>query len=103
MGTKDMQNMQGVRNPSGVVMSRVRQCVDTSELMSIFIDLNKFDSSVQAQLWALTSEQQVAVINPGIYLQNVRNPSTAVMSRINNVLAGNDAFGKPLRGNSPTR
>lgn len=94
--TKDVQVVQGVRNPSGVVMSRVRQFVDTSELMTIFIDLNQVDSATQSQLWALTPEQQAAVISPGIYLQNVRNPSTAVRSRINNVLAGKDAFGKPL-------
>jgi len=93
---KDVMNVQNARNPSGVVMSRVRQISETSELMSIFIDINQFESSVQAQLWALTPEQQTAVINPGIYLQNVRNPSTAVRSRIKNVLAGNDAFGKPL-------
>lgn len=93
---KDLQNLQNVRNPSGVVMSRVRQVVDTSELMSIFIDINQFDRSVQEQLLALTPEQQLNVINPGIYLQNVRNPSTAVRSRMNNVLAGKDAFGKPL-------
>mmetsp|Transcript_96640 Transcript_96640/g.273685 ORF Transcript_96640/g.273685 Transcript_96640/m.273685 type:complete len:425 (+) Transcript_96640:57-1331(+) len=95
--TADVQNMANVRNPSGVVMSRVRQFVDVGELMHIFIDINKFDSAVQQDLWTLTPEQQAAVINPGIFLQNVRNPSTAVRSRINNVLAGNDAFGKPLR------
>merc|ERR1719464_430398 len=94
--TKDLMNVQNTRNPSGVVMSRVRQFADTSELMSIFIDINQFDGTVQAELWALTPEQQSAVINPGIYLQNVRNPSTAVRSRMKNVLAGNDAFGKPL-------
>lgn len=94
--TKELQNLQGVRNPSGVVMSRVRALVDTTELMSIFIDLNQLDTGSQSQLWALTSEQQSLVMSPGIYLQNVRNPSTAVRSRINNVLAGRDAFGKPL-------
>jgi len=88
---KDLQNLHNVRNPSGVVMSRVRQAVDTSELMSIFIDLNQFDRVVQQQLLALTPEQQIAVISPGIYLQNVRNPSTAVRSRINNILAGKEA------------
>jgi len=93
--TKDVQHMPGVRNPSGVVMSRVRQIVDTSELLSIFIDINGLDSQSQAQLWALNPNQQAAVMSPGIFLQNVRNPSTAVLSRINNVMAGNDAFGKP--------
>merc|ERR1711948_212694 len=82
-------------------MSRVRQFVEIGELMNIFIDLNHFDHSVQQELWNLTPEQQAAVINPGIYLQNVRNPSTAVRSRINNVLAGNDAFGKPSRVEDP--
>jgi len=92
---RDVPNMQNARNPSGIVMSRVRQFVDVSELMTIFIDINQFDGAVQAELWALSPEQQQAVINPGIYLQNVRNPSTAVRSRIKNVLSGNDAFGKP--------
>lgn len=91
---KDMQGLHGVRNPSGVVMSRVREAVDTGELMSIFIDLNNFDSAVQQELSSLTPEQQVEVISPGIYLQNVRNPSTAVRSRINNVLAGREAVGR---------
>lgn len=93
---KDIQNVSNARNPSGVVMSRVKQSCDIGELMSIFIDINQFDSQVQTDLWNLTPEQQSAVISPGIYLQNVRNPSTAVRSRIKNVLAGNDAFGKPL-------
>jgi hypothetical protein len=93
---KEFQNLHGVRNPSGVVISRVRQFVEIGELMSIFIDLNQLDTTAQEQLMALNSEQQSLVITPGIYLQNVRNPSTAVRSRINNVLAGNDAFGKPL-------
>lgn len=93
---KELQNLQNVRNPSGVVMSRVKTVVDTSELMSIFIDINQFDRSMQEQLLSLAPDQQQAVINPGIYLQNVRNPNTAVRSRINNVLAGRDAFGKQI-------
>jgi hypothetical protein len=93
---KEFQNTPGIRNPSGVVMSRVRQFVEIGELVTIFIDLNQLDHSAQEQLLALNSEQQAAVITPGIYLQNMRNPSTGVRSRIMNVLAGNDAFGKPL-------
>jgi len=93
---KDIMNVSNARNPSGVVMSRVKSFAEIGELMSIFIDINQFDSTVQNELWGLTPEQQNAVISPGIYLQNVRNPSTAVRSRIKNVLAGNDAFGKPM-------
>lgn len=93
---KDLSTLHGVRNPSGVVMSRVKTTVDTSELMSIFVDINQFDRPMQEQLMTLNPEQQQMVINPGIYLQNVRNPNTAVRSRINNVLAGRDAFGKPI-------
>jgi len=93
---KDVHNVSNARNPSGVVMSRVKQFCEISELMSIFIDINQFDGSVIQELWNLSPEQQNQIISPGIFLQNVRNPSTAVRSRIKNVLAGNDAFGKPL-------
>jgi len=92
----DLQNLRGVRNPSGVVMSRIKTVVDVSELLTIFIDLNQFDRGMQDELVRLTPEQQLQVINPGIYLQNVRNPGAAVRSRIKNVLDGRDAFGKPL-------
>lgn len=91
---KEMANLASVRNPSGVIMSRVRGVVDIKELMSIFVDLNQFDRGVQDALEQLTEEQKVAVISPGIYLQNVRNPSIAVRSRINNVLAGKEAVGR---------
>lgn len=93
---RDLQTLQGVRNPSGVVMAKVKTVVDISELMSIFVDLNQFDRQMQEQLLQLNPDQQMHVINPGIYLQNVRNPNTAVRSRINNVLKGLDAFGKPI-------
>jgi len=94
---KDMINMNGVRNPSGVVMSRVKTAVATDELLSIFIDINSLDRNISDQLWDLTPVQQNAVMAPGIYVQNVRNPSTAVRSRIQQVLAGNDAMGSSSR------
>lgn len=93
---RDLSNLEGARNPSGVVMSKVKTVIDVSELVSIFIDLNSIERSMEERLMELTPEQQANVIAPGIYLQNVRNPNTAVRSRINNVLSGNDAFGKPL-------
>ncbi|CAK0888688.1 unnamed protein product [Prorocentrum cordatum] len=85
--------MSGVRNPSGVVMSRVRAVADPNDLTAIFIDLNGLDTSCEEKLWALTPDQRAAVIAPGIYVQNVRNPVTAVLSRIQNVLDGAHAIG----------
>jgi len=98
---RDVANTHGVRNPSSFIMSRVRALADPRELVSIFIDLNGLDRSVADQLWTLTAEQQSAVIAPGIYVQNVRNPSTAVRSRITQVLAGNDAVGPSRRSDAP--
>lgn len=89
----DIGNLGGVRNPSGVVMSRVKTVAQPQELTAIFIDINGLDEGVQQELSELSLEQQAAVIAPGIYVQNVRNPSTAVRSRIAQVLAGNDAMG----------
>lgn len=41
--------------------------------------------------WWPRAPREASVIGPGIYLQNVRNPSTVVRSRMNNVLAGREA------------
>jgi len=94
----ELANMRGVRNPSGVVMARVKQVANTQELLTIFVDLNKLDAQVSDELWALTEEQQVAIMAPGIYIQNARSPSVAARSRIRHVLAGNDAMGGAKRG-----
>lgn len=94
----DTTILRGVRNPNGVIMSKVRSVADIGELLVIFIDLNQLDEEVQEELWGLTPEQQASVVNPGIFMQNVRNPSGAVRIRINNVLAGRDAFGNPFMG-----
>lgn len=90
---KDIGSMHSVRNPSGIIMSRVKAVVDSNEILSIFIDLNSLDRNVADELWGLTPDQQSAVIAPGIYVQNARNPSTAVRSRIQQVSMGNDAMG----------
>merc|ERR1719189_1715675 len=84
--------MTGVRNPSGVVMSRVKAVANPDELLTIFIDINQLDRACEAKLWNLTPEQRANVIAPGIFLQNVRNASTAVRSRIANVLCGRGAM-----------
>uniref|UniRef100_A0A7S4SJ11 Uncharacterized protein n=1 Tax=Alexandrium monilatum TaxID=311494 RepID=A0A7S4SJ11_9DINO len=97
---RDVASTQSVRNPSSFIMSRVRALADPRELVSIFIDLNGLDRGVADQLWELSPEQQSAVIAPGIYVQNVRNPSTAVRSRIQQVMAGNDAVGPSRRSTS---
>lgn len=89
---REIGTMRSVRNPSGVVMSRIRSIAKTDELLAIFIDINGLDRSVESQLWDLTSEQRAAVMAPGIYVQNVRNPSTAVRSRISNVVEGRGAM-----------
>merc|ERR1719167_948274 len=89
----DLANMQGVRNPSGVVMKRVKQVTNTQEMLTIFIDINQLDQQVAQELWELSEEQQQAVIAPGIYIQNARSSTVAARSRIRQVLAGNDAMG----------
>jgi len=94
----DLGNMWGVRNPSGVVMARVRQVASTQELMAIFIDINNIERTVADELWSLQEDQQTAVMAPGIYIQNARSPSVAARSRIRQVLAGNDAMGGAKRG-----
>jgi len=93
----DLASVRNVRNPSGIVMARVKQIANVTEMLSIFIDLNQIDRSVAEELWALTEEQQAAVMAPGIYIQNVRNTSVATRSRIRQVLNGNDAMGGPPR------
>jgi len=93
----DLASVRNVRNPSGIVMARVKQIANVTEMLSIFIDLNEIDRSVAEELWALAEEQQVAVMAPGIYIQNVRNSSVAARSRIRQVLIGNDAMGGPPR------
>jgi len=97
----DLATVRNVRNPSGVVMARVKQIANVTEMLAIFIDLNQIDRSAAEELWALTEEQQAAVMAPGIYVQNVRNTSVAARSRIRHVLAGNDAMGGPPR-NGPS-
>ncbi|CAJ1444643.1 unnamed protein product [Effrenium voratum] len=89
--------MRGVRNPSGVVMSRIKQVATPEELLTIFVDLNSLDRAVEAKLWELTPEQRMEVLAPGIFVQNVRNTSTAVRSRIANVLEGRSAMTRPPR------
>ncbi|CAK0802973.1 unnamed protein product [Prorocentrum cordatum] len=97
----ELGNMSGIRNPSGVVMARVRQTVSTQEMVAIFIDINQLDSSVAAELWALPEEQQQAVMGPGIFIQAARNPSTIARTRMRNVLDGRDAMGGPPRSAPP--
>mmetsp|Transcript_78209 Transcript_78209/g.155019 ORF Transcript_78209/g.155019 Transcript_78209/m.155019 type:complete len:479 (-) Transcript_78209:98-1534(-) len=97
----DLATVRNVRNPSGVVMARVKQVANVTEMLAIFIDLNQIDRAAAEELWALTEEQQAAVMAPGIYIQNVRNTSVAARSRIRHVLAGNDAMGGPPR-NGPS-
>lgn len=92
---RELGNMRGVRNPSGVVMSRVKSMVNPDELGAIFVDLNGLDRACEEKLWSLTPEQRAAVIAPGIYVQNVRNPSTAVRSRIQRILDGQSAVDRP--------
>jgi len=96
----DLGNMWGVRNPSGVVMARVKQVASVQELMAIFVDLNNIDRNAADELWALAEEHQVAVMAPGIYIQNARSPSVAARSRIRQVLAGNDAMGGAKRNST---
>lgn len=95
---QELGNMHGVRNPSGVVMARVKQAASTQELLTIFIDINSIEGGVSEELWTLSEEQQIAVMAPGIYVQNARNSSVAVRTRIRHVLAGNDAMGGAKRG-----
>jgi len=97
----DLATVRNVRNPSGVVMARVKQIANVTEMLAIFIDLNQIDRAAAEELWALAEEQQAAVMAPGIYIQNVRNTSVAARSRIRHVLAGNDAMGGPPR-NGPS-
>ncbi|CAL1147342.1 unnamed protein product [Cladocopium goreaui] len=89
---RELGNMHDVRNPTGVVISRIKQIVTPDELLQIFIELNGLDQDVEAKLWELTPEQRIEVLAPGIYVQNVRNTSTAVRSRIGNVLEGRKAM-----------
>eukprot|EP00435_Cladocopium_sp_Y103_P027966 s1539_g6.t4 len=91
---RELGNMYDVRNPSGVVISRI---VTPDELLQIFIELNGLDQDVEAKLWELTPEQRIEVLAPGIYVQNVRNTSTAVRSRIGNVLEGRKAMTRVAR------
>jgi len=92
---REIGTMRSVRNPSGVVMSRIRSIAKVDELISIFVDINGLDRNVEAQLWELTPEQRSQVIAPGIYMQNARNASTAVKTRIQNVLEGRSAMSRP--------
>mmetsp|Transcript_87975 Transcript_87975/g.278153 ORF Transcript_87975/g.278153 Transcript_87975/m.278153 type:complete len:534 (-) Transcript_87975:86-1687(-) len=92
---REIGTMRSVRNPSGVVMSRIRAIAKTDELLAIFVDINGLDRSVEDKLWDLTPEQRAAVMAPGIFLQNVRNPSVAVRSRISNVVEGRSAMQRP--------
>jgi len=93
---KELGNMNGVRNPSGVVMARVKQVANTSELLTIFIDINQIDNEIASELWALPEEHQAGVMAPGIFIQNARG-GAATRSRIRNVLAGQDAMGGARR------
>lgn len=97
----ELGNMSGIRNPSGVVMARVKQTVSTQEMVAIFIDINQLDSSVASEMWALPEEQQQAVMGPGIFIQAARNPSTIARSRMRNVLDGRDAMGGAPRQPPP--
>ncbi|CAE7488078.1 unnamed protein product [Symbiodinium pilosum] len=63
----ELGNMGGVRNPSGVVMSRIKSVVSPDELLAIFVDLNGLDRAVEAKLWELSPEQRAEVLAPGIY------------------------------------
>ena len=92
---REIGTMRSVRNPSGVVMSRIRSIAKVDELISIFVDINGLDRNVEAQLWELTPEQRSQVIAPGIFVQNARNASTAVKTRIQNVLKGRSAMSRP--------
>lgn len=92
---REIGTMRSVRNPSGVVMSRIRSIAKVDELISIFVDINGLDRNVEAQLWELTPEQRSDVIAPGIFVQNARNASTAVKTRIQNVLEGRSAMSRP--------
>jgi len=92
---REIGTMRSVRNPSGVVMSRIRSIAKVDELISIFVDINGLDRNVEAQLWELTPEQRSQVIAPGIFVQNARNASTAVKTRIQNVLEGRSAMSRP--------
>jgi len=97
---REIGTMTGVRNPTGVVMSRVRHIASPDELAAIFVRINDLDRNVESKLWELTADQRQAVIAPGIYVQNVRNPSTAVGSRINNVINGREAMGRQMQSHS---
>merc|ERR550525_70328 len=79
-------------------MTRVKQVANTQELLAIFVDINGIDNNVAEELWNLTEEQQIAVMAPGVYIQNARSSSVAARSRIRQVLAGNDAMGGARRG-----
>eukprot|EP00927_Polykrikos_kofoidii_P009619 TRINITY_DN14016_c0_g1_i1.p1 TRINITY_DN14016_c0_g1~~TRINITY_DN14016_c0_g1_i1.p1 ORF type:complete len:500 (-),score=83.73 TRINITY_DN14016_c0_g1_i1:36-1487(-) len=88
---RDQKEMRGVRNPSGVVMSRVKSVASNEELTTIFVDLNSLGKTVADKLWSLTPQQRADVIAPGIYVQNVRNPANVVRSRISRVEEGRTA------------
>jgi len=94
---REIGTMRGVRNPSGVIMSRVRAVASPEELVAIFIDLNGLDRAVEAKLWGLSPDQRAAVLAPGIYVQNVRNTSVAVRSRIARVVEGKNAMSRSHR------
>jgi len=93
----DLATVRNVRNPSGVVMARVKQIANVTEMLAIFIDLNQIERPAAEELWGLTEDQQASVMAPGIYIQNVRVTSVAARSRIRHVLAGNDAMGGAKR------
>lgn len=92
---RELGSMRGVRNPSGVVMSRIKTVLSPEELIAIFVDINSLDKVIEAILWELTPDQRMEVLAPGIYVQNVTNTCTAVRSRIVNVLQGKSAMNRP--------
>lgn len=80
-----------VRNPSAAFMTLVREVCRFEELRAIFIAINCVNAAVEEDLCAMSKEQQEAVLDPGIYLQNTRNPSDVVRSRMKRVGSGLEA------------
>lgn len=92
----ELGNMRSVRNPTGLLMSKVRNRTTVDERVAIFIDVNDLDRGTEERLWDLTDEQKELVMFPGMVLQNVRDMSYVVRSRITKVLQGRDALGREI-------
>eukprot|EP00929_Paragymnodinium_shiwhaense_P057027 TRINITY_DN28542_c0_g1_i2.p1 TRINITY_DN28542_c0_g1~~TRINITY_DN28542_c0_g1_i2.p1 ORF type:complete len:365 (-),score=54.67 TRINITY_DN28542_c0_g1_i2:668-1762(-) len=75
-------NMDRARNPSGVVMSRIKNVASIDKRMQMFIKVNDLAESVVDRISTLTPEQCESVLDSGLKLQKATNPSGVAMARI---------------------